>query len=120
MGEHLIILIRSISAFIILMLIARLLGKQTLSNMNFHEFVTAVILGAMAANFAFNEKIEVMHLIIALTVFTLTSFVLSKLFLKFRRFKLWTEEAPQMCFMPLKEVKVSYMWMNIMIKSSIR
>jgi uncharacterized membrane protein YcaP (DUF421 family) len=94
MAGHFVILIRSISAFIILMLIARLLGKQTLSNMNFHEFVTAVILGAMAANFAFNEKIEVMHLIIALSVFTLTSFVLSKLFLKFRKFKLWTEGSP--------------------------
>ncbi|MHA7963389.1 DUF421 domain-containing protein [Paenibacillus sp. CAU 1782] len=92
--DHLIILIRSISAFVILMLIARLLGKQTLSNMNFHEFVTAVILGAMAANFAFNEKIEVTHLVIALSVFTLTSFILSKLFLKFRSFKMWTEGTP--------------------------
>lgn len=51
--DHLAILIRSFSAFVILMLIGRILGKQTLSNMNFHEFVTAVILGAIAANFAF-------------------------------------------------------------------
>lgn len=94
MEGHLIILIRSISAFVILMVIARILGKQTLSNMNFHEFVTAVILGAMAANFAFNEKIEVIHLIIALSVFTVTSFILSKLFLKFRTFKMWTEGTP--------------------------
>lgn len=92
--DHVVILIRSFSAFVILMLIARLLGKQTLSNMNFHEFVTAVILGAMAANFAFNEKIQVVHLLIALSVFTITSFVLSKLFLKFRNFKMWTEGTP--------------------------
>lgn len=76
------------------MLIGRILGKQTLSNMNFHEFVTAVILGAMAANFAFNQKIEVVHLLIALSVFTITSYVLSKFFLKFRNFKMWTEGAP--------------------------
>jgi len=94
MKEHLIILIRSFSAFFILMVIARVLGKQTLSNMNFHEFVTAVILGATAANFAFNEKIEVVHLLISLAVFTMTSYVLSKLFLKFRKFKMWTEGAP--------------------------
>jgi uncharacterized membrane protein YcaP (DUF421 family) len=92
--DHLVILIRSFSAFVILMLIARILGKQTLSNMNFHEFVTAVILGAMAANFAFNEKIQVVHLLIALSVFTITSFALSKLFLKFRSFKMWTEGTP--------------------------
>ncbi|MEK4733643.1 DUF421 domain-containing protein [Paenibacillus sp. FSL L8-0641] len=92
--DHLVILIRSSSAFVILMLIGRILGKQTLSNMNFHEFVTAVILGAMAANFAFNQKIEVVHLLIALSVFTITSYVLSKFFLKFRNFKMWTEGAP--------------------------
>ncbi|MMZ55588.1 hypothetical protein D1872_174470 [compost metagenome] len=92
--DHLVILIRSFSAFVILMLIGRILGKQTLSNMNFHEFVTAVILGAMAANFAFNQKIEVVHLLIALSVFTITSYVLSKFFLKFRNFKMCTEGAP--------------------------
>ncbi len=92
--DHLAILITSFSAFVILMLIGRILGKQTLSNMNFHEFVTAVILGAIAANFAFNEKIEVVHLLIALSVFTITSYVLSKFFLKFRNFKMWTEGAP--------------------------
>jgi uncharacterized membrane protein YcaP (DUF421 family) len=92
--DHVIILIRSFSAFVILLLIARILGKQTISNMNFHEFVTTVILGAMAANFAFNEKIQVSHLLISLTVFTITSFVLSKLFLKFRNFKMWTEGTP--------------------------
>lgn len=94
MNDHLVILIRSFSAFFILMLIGRILGKQTLSNMNFHEFVTAVILGAMAANFAFNQKIEVIHLLIALSVFTITSYVLAKLFLKFRNFKMWTEGTP--------------------------
>lgn len=94
MKDHLMILIRSFSAFIILMLIARALGKQTLSNMNFHEFVTAVILGAIAANLAFNEKIEVVHLLIAMSVFTVTSYILSKLFLKYRKFKMWTEGTP--------------------------
>ncbi|AIQ52903.1 DUF421 domain-containing protein [Paenibacillus sp. FSL R7-0331] len=94
MMEHLVILIRSISAFFILMVITRVLGKQTLSNMNFHEFVTAVILGATGANFAFNEKIEVTHLLIALSVFTCTSYALSKLFLKLRGFKMWTEGTP--------------------------
>ncbi|WP_311079741.1 DUF421 domain-containing protein [Paenibacillus polymyxa] len=94
MNDHLVILIRSFSAFFILMLIGRILGKQTLSNMNFHEFVTAVILGAMAANFAFNQKIEVIHLLIALSVFTITSYILAKLFLKFRNFKMWTEGTP--------------------------
>jgi uncharacterized membrane protein YcaP (DUF421 family) len=92
--DHLIILIRSISAFILLLVIARMLGKQTLSNMNFHDFVTAVIMGAIAANLAFNEKMEVTHLIISLVVFTGTSYLLSKLNLKSRKIRLLAEGSP--------------------------
>ncbi|WP_315936077.1 DUF421 domain-containing protein [Paenibacillus sp. ClWae2A] len=92
--EHLIIFIRSIFAFLLLLGIARILGKQTLSDMNFHEFVTAVIMGAIAANLAFNEKIEVTHLIISLIVFTGTSYLLSKLNLKSRKIRLLAEGSP--------------------------
>jgi uncharacterized membrane protein YcaP (DUF421 family) len=62
--------------------------------MNFHEFVTAVIMGAIAANLAFNEKIKVMHLIISLIVFTGTSYLLSKLNLKSRKIRLMAEGSP--------------------------
>ncbi|MBP1903980.1 uncharacterized membrane protein YcaP (DUF421 family) [Paenibacillus turicensis] len=94
MIDHLIILIRSISAFILLLVIARMLGKQTLSNMNFHDFVTAVIMGAIAANLAFNEKMEVTHLLISLIVFTGTSYLLSKLNLRSRKIRLLAEGSP--------------------------
>ncbi|MFC9711582.1 DUF421 domain-containing protein [Paenibacillus sp. NPDC056933] len=92
--DQFIILIRSISAFLLLLVIARILGKQTLSNMNFHEFVTAVIMGAIAANLAFNEKMKVTHLIISLIVFTGTSYLLSKLNLKSRKIRLLAEGSP--------------------------
>ncbi|PYE45451.1 DUF421 domain-containing protein [Paenibacillus barcinonensis] len=94
MYDHFIILIRSISAFLLLLVIARILGKQTLSNMNFHDFVTAVIMGAIAANLAFNEKMEVIHLIISLVVFTGTSYLLSKLNLRSRKIRLLAEGSP--------------------------
>ncbi|WP_245251137.1 DUF421 domain-containing protein [Paenibacillus turicensis] len=87
-------MIRSISAFILLLVIARMLGKQTLSNMNFHDFVTAVIMGAIAANLAFNEKMEVTHLLISLIVFTGTSYLLSKLNLRSRKIRLLAEGSP--------------------------
>jgi len=71
-----------------------MLGKQTLSNMNFHDFVTAVIMGAIAANLAFNEKMEVIHLLISLVVFTGTSYLLSKWNLKSRKMRLLAEGSP--------------------------
>ncbi|UNK19064.1 DUF421 domain-containing protein [Paenibacillus sp. N3/727] len=94
MIEHLIILLRSISAFVLLLLITRILGKQTLSNMNFHEFVTAIIMGAIAANLAFNDKMKVVYLIISLVVFTATSFILTKTVLKSRKLRMWVEGTP--------------------------
>ncbi|SEM69693.1 Uncharacterized membrane protein YcaP, DUF421 family [Paenibacillus sp. cl141a] len=94
MVDHMIILLRSISAFVILLIITRFLGKQTLSNMNFHEFVTAVILGAIAANFAFNEKLQVIPLLISLAVFTFTSYFLSIIVVKNRKFRMLAEGTP--------------------------
>ncbi|MBU5348925.1 DUF421 domain-containing protein [Paenibacillus lautus] len=92
--EYMAILLRSVSAFVILLIITRFLGKQTLSNMNFHEFVSAVILGAIAANFAFNDKLQALHLLISLAVFTFTSYLLSKIVVKNRKFRMWAEGTP--------------------------
>lgn len=82
MTEHFIILGRSIAALAILLLITRTLGKQTLSNMTFHDFVAAVTLGAIAANLAFNGKIKITLLLISLVTFSGISFILSKLAMK--------------------------------------
>ncbi|UJF35673.1 DUF421 domain-containing protein [Paenibacillus hexagrammi] len=89
MSEHLLILVRSIAAFVLLLVITRLIGKQTLSNMNIHEFVTAIILGAISANFAFNDKIDTSHLLISLSVFTITSWIISIATLKSRKTEKW-------------------------------
>lgn len=87
MAEHFIILGRSVAALLIFLFITRVLGKQALSNMTFHDFVAAVILGATAANLAFNEKIQVTHLLVSLGVFTAVSFLLSKWALKSRKIR---------------------------------
>lgn len=94
MAENAIILVRSFSAFVLLLIITRILGKQTLSNMNFHEFVTAIIMGAIAANLAFNEKLQAIHLVISLAVFTGTSYLLSKIVVKNRKIRMWAEGTP--------------------------
>lgn len=94
MEQGLIILGRSIAAFVIFLFITKMLGKQTLSSMTLHDFVTAVALGAIAANLAFNEKIQVIHLLISIGVFTLTSFLLSKIAMKSRKIRKFISGAP--------------------------
>jgi uncharacterized membrane protein YcaP (DUF421 family) len=94
LAAHWIIFGRSIAAFLLLLFVTRMLGKQTLSTMNLHEFVTAVILGAIAANLAFNEKIQISHLIISLGVFAVVSYILLKLSLKNRKLRKLLTGAP--------------------------
>ncbi|PZD95155.1 hypothetical protein DNH61_14675 [Paenibacillus sambharensis] len=94
MEEHFIILGRSAAAFIIYLLITRILGKQTLSNMTFHDFVAAIILGAISANLAFNGKIQVTHFLISIGVFTGVSYLLSKLAVKSRKIRKVISGAP--------------------------
>jgi uncharacterized membrane protein YcaP (DUF421 family) len=94
MQAYMDIFIRTITALIILLVVARILGKQTISNMTFHDFVTGITIGAIAANLAFNEKIEVWYLILSLIVVTITSYTLSVIAIKSRKLRKWISGSP--------------------------
>jgi uncharacterized membrane protein YcaP (DUF421 family) len=94
MQAYIDIFIRTITALIILLLVARILGKQTISNMTFHDFVTGITIGAIAGNLAFNEKIVVWHLILSLIVITITSYTLSVIAIKSRKLRKWISGSP--------------------------
>lgn len=88
------IFIRTVVALMILLLIARILGKQTISNMTFHDFVTSITIGAVAANLSFNEKLSWSYMTLALAVFTVTSYVLSVIALNKPKWRKWISGAP--------------------------
>lgn len=88
------ILLRTILAFLLLLIVARILGKQTISNMTFHDFVTAITMGAIAANLAFNDKIRMLYLICSLLVLTAISYAASFISLKSRKARRWLAGAP--------------------------
>jgi uncharacterized membrane protein YcaP (DUF421 family) len=92
--EYINIFIRSISALILLLVIARILGKQTISNMTFNDFVTGITLGAIAGNMAFNEKITLGYFIGSLVVITITSYLLSIIAIKSRYMRRWISGSP--------------------------
>jgi len=82
--EYLEVIVRTIAAFILLMVTSRILGKQTISNMTFHDFVSGITLGAIAANLAFNDKLNHWLAIVSLLVFFAISYLVSKLALQNR------------------------------------
>ncbi|ERM18573.1 DUF421 domain-containing protein [Brevibacillus laterosporus] len=94
MHEYMDTIGRTILSFGLLLLVARVLGKQTLSNMTFHDFVTGITMGAIAANLAFNEKIKMMELILSLAVFSGTSYLMSNIAIKIQKSRKWISGAP--------------------------
>ncbi|OXM16982.1 hypothetical protein CGZ75_10215 [Paenibacillus herberti] len=88
------ILLRSILAVTILLLIPRILGKQTVTNMTFHDFVTTITLGSIAANLTFNISLKFTYELTALVLITSLSFLLSVAALKSRKMRSWISGSP--------------------------
>lgn len=84
MQTYVEVIIRTIAAFLLLMITSRMLGKQTISNMTFHDFVSGITLGSIAANLAFNDKLNHWLIVVSLLLFFGISFLVSKLALENR------------------------------------
>ncbi|MEH7251957.1 DUF421 domain-containing protein [Neobacillus niacini] len=85
MPEHIEVILRSITSFSLLLIGARILGKQTISQMTMFDFVAAISLGAISANLAFNTSIKAHHTIIALTIYVVIIFLIAIISLKSRK-----------------------------------
>ena len=85
MPEHIEVILRSITSFSLLLIGARILGKQTISQMTMFDFVAAISLGAISANLAFNTSIKAHHLIIAFTIYVAIIFLIALVSLKNRK-----------------------------------
>ncbi len=84
-AEHIEVILRSIASFCLLLIGARILGKQTISQMTMFDFVASISLGAISANLAFNTSVKVHHMIIALTIYVAIIFLMAIISLKSRK-----------------------------------
>ncbi|WP_409343496.1 DUF421 domain-containing protein [Paenibacillus sp. MBLB4367] len=94
MGTFWEIVLRTIAAFVLILAIARLLGKQTVAQMTFHDFVVTITLGAIAANLAFNTAFHMWRLLLCLLLFSAIAYSLSHLSLKSRSARKWISGKP--------------------------
>lgn len=82
MSEYPEVIVRTALSFSILFIGARILGKQTISQMTLFDFIAAISLGAITANLSFNTKLPIHYNVISLpTLFSWQSFTLSHIFL---------------------------------------
>jgi uncharacterized membrane protein YcaP (DUF421 family) len=85
MPEHFEVILRSITSFGLLLIGARILGKQTISQMTIFDFVAAISLGAIAANIAFNTNIKMHLTILAFSIYVGVIFLIAVISLKSRK-----------------------------------
>jgi len=76
------VIIRTLLAFVLLICITHLLGKQTISKMTYHDYITSITLGSIAGNLTFNTSIHFRNYITALTIFSMFLFLATLVSLK--------------------------------------
>lgn len=77
-------LLRTVSAFIVLYILCRILGKKLISQMTFFDFVAGITIGSIAASIMFMNDVKLLVGLFGLTVFCLlallTNFISIKSF----------------------------------------
>lgn len=84
MSETLEIIIRVFVAFIATLIITRLIGKQMIAQLTYHDFVAAITIGSIAGNLAFNIKISFFYFILSLALFSGIAWTVTWISLKSR------------------------------------
>lgn len=87
MSDHIEVILRTMFAFAILFSGARLLGKQTIAQMNIFDFIAAISLGSIAANLAFNTTLPLQHTTISFVSLVLIIYIISLLALRSRKMR---------------------------------
>lgn len=94
MGTFWEVILRTIIAFALIMIITRILGKHTITQMTYHDFVTSITLGAITANIAYNTFLKSWNLIASLLMFSIISFTIALISLKSRKMRKWFSGRP--------------------------
>ncbi|WP_442604345.1 DUF421 domain-containing protein [Paenibacillus sp. KN14-4R] len=87
MNIYLEITLRALCAFTILMLTSRVLGKQTLAQMTYFDFISSITLVVITANIVFNTTYKVLHLAFSLLLFAAIILIVAQIALKSRKFR---------------------------------
>jgi uncharacterized membrane protein YcaP (DUF421 family) len=88
------IIIRTFIAFTLVMIIAKILGKHTLTQMTYYDFVSSITLGAITGNIAFNTGIKSGYLTVALITFGGIAYIVALLTMKSRKLRKWFSGKP--------------------------
>jgi uncharacterized membrane protein YcaP (DUF421 family) len=96
MPDILEVIIRTVTAFLLLWLFIQILGKQTIGQTTYHLFIASITLGTLAGNLAFNIKIKFEYFILSFLLMSGIAYLLTIVALKSRKCRKWIIGEPVM------------------------
>lgn len=85
MNDTLVVIVRAVIAFFTLLIFARLLGKQTISQLTFFDYVLGITIGSMAASLTTDLTSRAWPHFVGLFVWSLLVYILQWIVLKSRK-----------------------------------
>jgi len=80
--DNIDIIIRNITAIMVLFILARFMGKKQIAQLSFFDYVVGISIGSIAAAFSIDSKISYAHGIISLIIWSMLSITVAYLSLK--------------------------------------
>jgi uncharacterized membrane protein YcaP (DUF421 family) len=88
------ILIRALLSFLVLLILARLMGHQHISQLTFFDYVVGITIGSIAATASVDQNVKILNGIAGLLVWGILPIIISLLNLKSYRFRRLTDGQP--------------------------
>lgn len=94
MPDFVLILLRSILAFLFLLILTRIMGSKQLSQLTFFDYVVGITIGSIAATMSVDKNIQISNGLVSLAIWGLFPVALSFIGLKSRKFLQFTDGRP--------------------------
>ncbi|HZG71447.1 MAG TPA: DUF421 domain-containing protein [Chondromyces sp.] len=94
MPEYALIAVRSILSFLVLFVLARILGKKQISHLTFFDYVVGIVIGEIAALMAVDLSLKFVNGLIGLAVYTLLPLIFAFGAIKSFKFRDLVESSP--------------------------
>lgn len=94
MPDIVLILIRSVFAFLVLLVLTRLMGKKQISQMTFFDYVVGITIGSIAAAVSVDRNVTMLDGIVSTLIWGIFTIMLSTIALKSYRFRKLVEGEP--------------------------
>lgn len=94
MSDFILIITRSILAFVILLILTRIMGKKQLSHLTFFDYVVGITIGSIAAAISIDTSIKISEGLVSLIIWGIFPILLGFIGLKWRKFIKLTDGKP--------------------------